>query len=156
MIAFLLILIVLAILFPRFMRTLIALGLLGILWVWAEVARDARQSEPDPPTQQDANKAPSDNAEARNDVLRIRKLVALYASERGETPEQFAQRVNSSPTNVEAFAYAIEKSGGTVEGALRSLEGFSHSLDSPAEAQKPEEEGTLEPQNAWQSQANFK
>jgi uncharacterized phage infection (PIP) family protein YhgE len=65
----------------------------------------------------------------QNDIKRIRNEVAQYAKNRGETEIEFAQRVNDSPNNIEAFVWAVEQDGGTAEGALKSLEGLSSALN---------------------------
>ena len=68
---------------------------------------------------------------ATNAVVRIRAAVTQYANSRGETEAEFAHRINSTPEGIESFAYAFERRGGTVEGALKSLEGLSSALQNP-------------------------
>jgi hypothetical protein len=70
-------------------------------------------------------------------IKRIRDEVTLYAKKRGETELEFAQRVNSSPENVEATVFAFEQGGRTAEDALGTLERLSAALKMPNNAPSP-------------------
>lgn len=67
------------------------------------------------------------------EILKLHSRVRDYTLGHGETPQEFACRVHTKLIDVEAFAYAIEKNGGTVEGALSSLSRFSDKLGSTCE-----------------------
>jgi hypothetical protein len=59
------------------------------------------------------------------DIARIHNVVVYYAQEKGLTETEFAERVRWSVTNIEALAYAAEKSGGSAKEALDALSNFS-------------------------------
>jgi len=65
------------------------------------------------------------------EILRIHQIVIRFAHDRGETPQEFAERVHSSLKSIERFVYELEKSGLTTDEAFRMLEGFSEALKDP-------------------------
>jgi hypothetical protein len=82
----------------------------------------------------------------QDEVARIHAAVVNYAWAKGMTEVEFAERVKSSVSNVEAMAYAAEQNGSSVKQALDALSNFlafanlpgSQSLppDSPQESRR--------------------
>jgi hypothetical protein len=62
---------------------------------------------------------------------RIRSEITAYAATKGETSQEFSQRIGNSLEEIVAFASAVERSGGTSLGAIKSLDGFSEALKDP-------------------------
>ncbi len=66
--------------------------------------------------------------------LRIQRIVSDYAHTRGETEIEFAQRLNTTPVEIESWVYAYEKNGGTGERALQMRESYSKVMENPEKA----------------------
>ncbi len=82
------------------------------------------------PTESVQNEQPQGHVDAAT-KLRVRRIVSDYAHTRGETEIEFAQRLNSTPEDLEAWVYAYEKNGGTAERALQMRESFSKAMEDP-------------------------
>lgn len=91
-------------------------------------ADPANKGGPSSQVQPSPNPVTPDQREA---IQRARSAVREYAASRGETPEQFGRRINSSPEKIEGFAYAAIRTGGDPYSAIKSLEGFSQNLENP-------------------------
>jgi uncharacterized protein len=64
-------------------------------------------------------------------VQRVRAVVTRYANRKGETELEFYDRINTPLAHVAAFALTVEHLGGTIEGAVQSLDGLSNALQNP-------------------------
>ena len=64
-------------------------------------------------------------------VQRVRAVVTRYANRKGETELEFYDRINTPLADVAAFALTVEHLGGTIEGAVQSLDGLSNALQNP-------------------------
>jgi len=62
---------------------------------------------------------------------RIRGEIAAYAATKGETSQEFSQRIGSSLERITAIVFATEHLGGTSLDALTGLENFSQALKDP-------------------------
>lgn len=67
----------------------------------------------------------------RATVERIDSEIAAYARSRGETAEQFADRIGSPLWHIESFVYGVEEAGGKAEAALGDLERFVAAMNDP-------------------------
>jgi hypothetical protein len=66
-----------------------------------------------------------------SDIKRIHHEVIRYAKKYGETELEFAQRIDSTPENIEAIVWTAEEGGATAKDILKSLEGLSAALKNP-------------------------
>jgi len=114
----------------------IVLALVGLLIIIAFT------SGKPPPPKSSADFRENNNAEAYKQLdysklsdadarLQVHDAVTRHANQRGETELEFARRVGSTPEKIEALVFAFRKAGGTAADTLKSLEGFSQSLQDP-------------------------
>ncbi|MDP8985699.1 MAG: hypothetical protein M3N97_11820 [Pseudomonadota bacterium] len=70
---------------------------------------------------------------ASSEMRRVRQAVRKFAEARGETEQDFYNRVRSSPINVANFVIATEQAGtgATIEDAIKSLSGLSDAMRDP-------------------------
>jgi hypothetical protein len=80
---------------------------------------------------------PIPQQDMQDDVTRIHAAVVNYAWGRGLTEAEFAERVKSSVSNIEAMAYAAEQNGSSVKQALDALSNFLAFTTTPASQSLP-------------------
>ena len=62
---------------------------------------------------------------------RIHKEIVEYAQSKGETEEQFGERLGTSSSKLESLIYGLEEGGSTANEALKSFENFTVALKNP-------------------------
>ena len=104
----------------------------AIEWTATSAApQPPRLASPSPQAQGTSPPVPNNETSVAEADERIRSEIVAYAATKGETSEEFSRRVGSSLEEIIAFAFAVEKSGGTSLGAIKSLEGFSEAMKNP-------------------------